>query len=136
MTNAPDNGGFTVTSAGFIRLWLADDDQQNAGSDIYARPGERYPLNVAAYEFIQGSPSPEGLSWLPADLGGYRSARPHDGEESFNVSGSVGLYVVGDGTLTVDDEELTLSSGDFVAGAPVNVVLGDIGYFVAIHAGG
>lgn len=130
--DAPANGGFSVISPGFARVWLVDDDSGSPGSDIYARPGRLYPLAVTSYELVAGSPHPGGLEWLPEDLGGFEHAEPIDGVESAKISGSIGFYVVGDGTLDVDGDPVTLSSGDFYAGSPDVVTLGEISYLVAI----
>lgn len=137
MATAPANGGFTVETEGWIRVQLADDETMG-GSDIWVLPDRTYPLRVAAYEFPTPSLAPVGLTWLSEDLGGYRASRAFDEGETADVSGSVGFYAAGNGSLTVhvvgeDSDEVSLSIGDFWAGHADSVTFDTLTFITAIY---
>lgn len=130
MATAPSNGGFTVTGPGWVRVRLADDPPRQ--SDIWARPGQHYPLRVSEYE-IPATGGASGLSWLPEDLGGYCRSKSFDEGEEQDISGSIGFYAGASGTATVDGSEVTLEIGDFWAGSAETAVFGGVNFLTAIY---
>lgn len=123
-TNAPSpNCGFTVTEkAGWVRLWLANDNPGGPGRDLWAVPGRFYPLAVAAYEFVE-TEHPEALAFDErADLGGYTHSLGLDELPYPSLPSNVGFYVgsTAGGSIEVTDgggpHDVTLAPGDFYAG--------------------
>lgn len=130
---APENGGFTVTSRGWIRVWLTGDDlAEGPGTDIWTRSDEIYHLKVAAYELLQLPP--DEISFLSSELGGYRRARAFDeGEGPLAVdAGNIGFYAGGTGEILVDGVAQHMAIGDFYAGEVASVEFVGFNFFSVI----
>lgn len=88
------NCGFTITgSAGWIRLWLTNDDPNRSSGDLWALPGVFYPLSVAEYELPAESQHPDSLVFNEtATLGGYTRSLGLDEAPYSNLPANIGLY--------------------------------------------
>lgn len=123
-TNAPTpNCGFMIDGeAGWVRLWLLNDDPNRSSGDLYAIPGVFYPLSVASYELGLSIESPSSLVFNEtSNLGGYTRSQGLDESPYSDLPANVGFYS-GDSGSTVEltprgvsTVAVSLSPGEFYA---------------------
>lgn len=145
--NAGDNCGFTALSNGPLRVWLAGDDTETPGRDLWLVANRFYPLQLNAFD--RQPPGSETEVEIEVregrDLGGYTASMGLDEAPYDGLPPNVGFYCFGPqgGDVIVrrrglpKGERITLDAGDFYAGDIEHLELPEVAtqtYFMLVLA--